>query len=74
MAGKNIVISERYRLIGRDIAKVGRGAALAGFGAASVYFFENIGAVDFGEWTPFVAAIISVLANLVRKWINENRY
>lgn len=49
-----------------------RGAGIAGGGAFSIYFLQAIGDVDFGELTPMVVAIASILINAVREW-TKNR-
>jgi len=68
------MISERFRLVSQDFQKVGRGALIAGVGAAGTYLFEALPGVDFGEYTPLVVAVVSVLANLFRKWLSKNQY
>jgi len=70
-----VVISERGKLIGQDLAKVGGGALIAGAGAALFYSLEALPGVDFGErWTPIVVPLLAVLANFIRKWWNRNYY
>ncbi len=61
-------------LIREDLMKVGRGALLAGFGAAVVYFLDGVTGIDFGDWNVLVAAIIAVAGNLFRKWWTESKY
>lgn len=43
-----------------------RGAALAVIAATITYGTENIGNVDFGEYTAFVVAAFAVLSNGVK--------
>lgn len=50
-----------------DLAAVLRGALVAGAGAALTYLLANLGAIDFGVWTPLVTALAAVLVNLLRK-------
>ena len=52
-----------------DIRKVLIGAVLAAIGAALTYLSEWISGTDFGEWTPIVVAVWSVVANFLRKLI-----
>ncbi len=70
-----VVISERKKLISQDLAKVGRGALIAGTGAFIFYLLEALSVVDFGEQaTPIIVAVLGVVANFVRKWWSENKY
>jgi len=66
--------SPRMVLIRQDLTKVGKGALLAGFGAAVIYFLDNVTGVDFGDWNLIAAAVVSVVGNLFRKWWTENKY
>lgn len=48
-------------------ASVAKGAAVAGAGALLTYLLQNVGDLDTGAYTPLVVAVLSVLANYVRK-------
>lgn len=52
-----------------DVKKIWMGFLLALAGAAITYLSETVSHVDFGQWTPFVAAGISVAVNALRKII-----
>lgn len=62
-------------LIREDLGKIGKGALIAGSGAALFYILEALPLVNFGDkWTPFVVAVCGVLINAVRKWWKRNIY
>lgn len=63
--------SKRFQLNRADLVKIGTGALIAAGGAALTYIAEALPGVDFGEWTPMVVAISSVLINAARKWLTE---
>lgn len=69
-----ILISNRLDLIWPDVKKILIGAAMAAIGAIVTYVAEHINGVNFGEFTPFVVMIVSILANTIRKWIAETKY
>ncbi len=51
------------------LKKVGKGALIAGAGAVLTYALEAVPNVNFGEYTPIVMAIFTVIVNFARKWI-----
>lgn len=52
------------------LAKIGRGALIAGTGAVALYILGALGTIDFGSAiTPIVAALIPILVNIVREWL-----
>lgn len=59
--------SPRFNIDLVGLKKVGKGALIAGVGAALVFGTENMSSLDFGEYTPFVAAAAMILINFVRK-------
>lgn len=61
----------RYTLCKEDAKKIGKGAVIAILGALLTYLSEVIVDVDFGQYTPIVMAIWSVLVNIVRKWVKK---
>ena len=70
-----IITSERGKLIRQDFLKIGKGALIAGFGAAAFYTLEALPQVDFGtQWGPIIVALLSVLGNFFRKWWTKNKY
>ena len=60
-------LSGSIDLIG--LKKVGKGALIAGVGAALTFAVEALPNVNFGKWTPVVVGVFSILANFVRKWV-----
>lgn len=69
-----VVKSNPLSLIPEDIKSVLTGACIAGAGAALTFFAENWSGVDLGVWTGFVAAGVSVLVNLARKYLSTTKY
>lgn len=51
----------------QKVASVARGAGIAAAGAALTYLIQWVSGADFGELTPALVAVLSVLANAVRK-------
>lgn len=49
------------------VKKIAIGAGIAAVGAVLTFLAEALADVDFGVWTPFVSAGLSVAANAVRK-------
>jgi hypothetical protein len=60
--------SEKYKLNKTDLKKIGKGALIAGVGAIATYGLEIIPNVDFGEYTPVIVALISVIFNAILKY------
>ncbi len=61
--------SPRFSIDKIGMKKVGKGTLIAGIGAALVFLVENVGSIDFGEYSPFVVAIAAVLVNVARKFL-----
>lgn len=53
---------------GETITSLAKGAAIAAIGASITYGLGEIGDMEFGDKTVFVAAGVSVLVNAVRKF------
>lgn len=49
------------------LISIGKGALIAGIGAALASIINALPSVDLGAWGPFAAALLAVLANTVRK-------
>lgn len=64
-------MSKRFSLNQEDLKKIGTGALVALGGAFLTYAAETIGQVDFGQWTPLVVSVSSVLVNAARKLLSE---
>lgn len=64
--------SPKYQLNASDMKSIAVGAGIAVAGALITYLSEAIVQVDFGELTPVVVAISSILVNAARKWLADN--
>lgn len=53
------------------LKKVGIGALIAGGGALLTYLASTIPGVDFGQWTPVIVGISSVVINFLRKLLKK---
>lgn len=62
-------MSKKYKLSKKDAIKIGHGALIAMGGVLLTYLAEVIPNVDFGDWTPVVVALCSVLVNVGRKFL-----
>lgn len=51
---------------------VGKGALIAIVGSLLTYFTAFFAKTNFGEMTPIIVAVWSVLVNIARKWISSN--
>lgn len=54
------------KLDGEQILKLGKSAIIVALGAGAVYALEGLGRLDFGIYTPLVAAACSWLVNLAK--------
>jgi hypothetical protein len=50
-----------------DIKALLRGLAITMVAAGLTYLSENLGKIDFGQYTPLVVAILAFAVNIVRK-------
>jgi hypothetical protein len=50
------------------LKKIGKGALIAGGGALAVYALQAVMVMDFGDATPIVVALASILLNVVREY------
>jgi len=64
-------MSARFTLDKKDFKKILRGAAVAAVGVILTGTTELVLKTDLGNWTPYVVAGWSVVANAVRKWISN---
>ena len=62
--------SEKYKLNKNDGLKILKGAGIALGGTLGAYLLQVIPMVDFGEFTPMIAAILMIIINTGLKWIN----
>lgn len=66
-------MSQRFTLNSQDLKKISTGAIVAIVGALLVYATDLVPQIDWGVYTPLVTAVFAVLANVVRKWLAENK-
>jgi hypothetical protein len=50
------------------LLKIGRGALIAGGGVMAVYILEAITKMDFGQATPLVVGVASIIINAIKEW------
>ncbi len=66
-------MSTKYSLNKEDLIKIARGAAIATGGALVTYGLTVINDINFGEYTPIVVALSSIVLNAVMKFIEGVR-
>ena len=59
----------RWNLAASDWLKIIKGAVLASIAAGLTYLAEHLTEIDFGSLSPWIAAVLSVLLNYLRKVI-----
>lgn len=64
--------SGKFSVNATDWQKVLMGLVLALAGAGATYLIDASTAIDFGVWTPVVVAVMSAVANLIRKWVTDH--
>lgn len=67
-------LSKPNQLIADDVKKILIGAGVAALGAFFTYLAQYLSNQDFGEFTPLVVALCSVIVNALRKWGMETKY
>lgn len=50
------------------LGKIGRGALIAGGGALVVYLLQAVSVMDFGEATPIIVALCSIIINAAKEY------
>ena len=48
--------------------KIGRGALIAGTGAAALFILNSMGSIEAGGLTPLIGFLVPFLSNLVREY------
>lgn len=64
--------SKKYQLNQQDLIKIGKGALIALAGVLLTYLSDMLPNIDFGQWTPLVVAFWSIVANIARKYLQDN--
>jgi len=62
-------MSEKYSLNKTDLIAIAKGAGLAAGGVVVTYLIELIPNVDFGSNGELVAAVLAVILNFARKFL-----
>ena len=62
-------MQESFAFDSVTLKKIGRGAIIAGLGAFAVYGLEAVMTMDFGEATPMIVALASILLNAVKEFV-----
>lgn len=65
-------MSKKFSLDNIDRKKIGKGALIALWGALFTYIEGLILATDFGQRSPIVMMVNSIVVNAVQKWIVDN--
>lgn len=65
--------SPQFSLNREDAISILKGLIVALVGAALTYFSQVVAQTDFGQYTPIVVAIFSVIANVIRKWLEGSK-
>jgi len=65
------VKNNKFKLSKKDFSKLGCGLVVACAGAALTYLSEWATTTDFGDYTPLVVCAMSVLVNMLRKWMTN---
>jgi len=60
-----------WKLSSQSWLAVGKGALIAAAAAFLTFVAGNIGLLDFGPYTPFVASLLAVVVNYLRKALTE---
>ena len=63
-------MSNKYTLDTFDWKKILVGAGIAVTGALLTYLTQVVTSLEPGIWTPFIVSAWSVVANIVRKWLD----
>lgn len=63
--------SKRFTLNMNDVWKLLKGMVIAALGAILTYLMQWATSTDFGEFTPAIVAVVSVLVNVIRKWLMD---
>jgi len=64
--------SEGFDLDANDVVKLFRDAGIVGIGATIAYLMAHMSDVDFGKSTFVLVPAISLLLNMIYKWVRDN--
>ncbi|MEW6126721.1 MAG: hypothetical protein AB1757_06760 [Acidobacteriota bacterium] len=66
-------MSPRFTLNKQDAKKILKGAAIAAGGAIATYLLQELPNVNFGQYTPLIVALASVLLNALLKFLADQK-
>lgn len=70
---EEIKMQKAWKFDKETAKKTARGALIAGGGVAVVYVLEAVAKMDFGSYTPLVAAGCSIIINAVREYVQGEK-
>jgi hypothetical protein len=62
-------MSPKFTLNKKDLLKIGKGAIIAMSGAVLTYLLSVLPQIEFGQYTPIAAALLSIAINAGLKFI-----
>lgn len=68
------MMSEPLSLHSNDIKRVAVGGLICIVGAGATYLEQSIPTIDFGQWTPLIVAVNSMIINMLRKWVCDTNF
>ncbi len=72
MEDTKIIGPTSFTFKGINWGKVGAGALVAVAGALLTYGTQWVTGQDFGQYTPLVMTVWTIISNVVRKWTSQN--
>ena len=67
-------MSEPFNLHSNDLKRVAVGGLICLVGALATYLEQSIPTIDFGQWTPLIVAVNSMIINFLRKWVSNTNF
>ena len=63
-------MQKKYSFDRESLIKIGKGAMIAGTGAAALYILDAAGTIDFGSSiTPIIAVLIPIAVNAIKEYM-----
>ena len=69
-----IVQTEKYSLTSYDYKSLLIGLGITLLGAVLTYSFDYLSKMEWGKYSIFLVPLFSLLVNVVKKFIGENKY
>jgi len=66
-------MQQRNKFDQESLVKIGKGALIAGGAVAILYILESLTAIDFGNATPVVVGILSIIINAIKEYRKETQ-